>query len=76
MILLDREDDFRFGGGVSWASSIVLGDPTVTLTLNGGVEVRAQMTPKEARDAGIALLAAAQDAESRLPTGLGESEAA
>lgn len=71
-----RAFHFRLGSGVSWASSCVIGDPSVILTLNTGAEVRVQMTPKEARSQGLALIAAAEDAENRLPSGLGESVAA
>lgn len=68
---------FRLGKRESWASSWIAGDPEVSLTINAAVEVRVpRMTPAEARAMAAALFAAADDAEARLPTGLGESVAA
>ena len=76
-----RSFDFILGKRKCWAQAHANSHPSVTLALRAGDfpscwDVTVSMTPAEARAMAVALEAAATHAESTLPGGLGESEAA
>lgn len=77
---LSRAFDFRMGDNRAWAQSHPCAHPLVTLYLRIGslpsLCTSATLTAADARAMAAALEAAATHAESTLPTGLGESEAA
>lgn len=77
-----RAFDFHLGKRKSWAQGHPSDRPSVTLHLTSGdilatfLDVSLMMPAAAARAMAVALEAAATHAESTLPTGLGESEAA
>lgn len=75
--MTSRAFDFRLGDDRCWAQGHSTGNVTLCLNVNGyKAHLQLTMTAAEARAAAVAIEAAATHAESTLPSGLGEGEAA